>query len=58
LTVGLNADYHKQVKFSLQATHYMGKGAPLTLDATARYYSYAQTYRDRDFISFSIQSTF
>jgi len=57
-SIALNADYHKQVKFGLQYTHYLGTKGPLTLDPVLRQYSYYQTYADRDFISFSIQTSF
>ena len=57
-SIALNADYHKQVKFGLQYTHYLGTKGPLTLDPVVRQYSYYQTYADRDFISFSVQTSF
>jgi hypothetical protein len=58
MSVAFNAEYRKQIKFGLQLTHYFGAGGPLTADPTARYYSYQQNMKDRDFISLSVQSTF
>jgi len=57
MSIGISAEYQKKLKFGLQWTHYLGRGDAFTKDA-ARSYSYGQTYKDRDFISFSMQATF
>jgi Protein of unknown function (DUF1302) len=62
LSVGLNFEYQKLWKAGLQYTHYFGAGGPApSLPATGptgTYASYKQYYKDRDFISLSIQRTF
>lgn len=56
LTLGLNGVYEQAWKFSLAYTHFFGKAGTL-LDATQSF-SYQQTRKDRDFISFSVRRSF
>jgi hypothetical protein len=56
ITIGLTANYLETWRASLLYTHYYGRVAPAT-DAE-RHYSYAQSLGDRDFISFSLRTTF
>ena len=56
VTIGLKADYQKTWYASLSYTNFFGDGAPI-VDADNNY-TYKQTLKDRDFISFSIQRTF
>lgn len=60
LTVGLNFDYQKTWRASVQYTHYYGSEgpAPSLNPATSTQASYKQYYGDRDFITLSIQRTF
>ncbi|MFZ2987111.1 DUF1302 domain-containing protein [Ideonella sp.] len=60
MSIAFNADYQKLWKAGLQYTHYYGKGGPApSMDAaTNSYASYKQYYKDRDFISLSVQRTF
>lgn len=62
-SVGISGSYKKQVKFGLTYNHFFGKeNAFLTPNTTSIpgpfMTSGAQSLRDRDFISFAIQSTF
>lgn len=60
MSIGLNVEYQKLWKAGLQYTHYYGRGGPApSLDpATSTNASYRQYYKDRDFISLSVQRTF
>lgn len=60
MSIGLNFDYRKLWKAGVQYTHYYGRGGPApSLEAGATTYaSYRQYYKDRDFISLSVQRTF
>lgn len=60
ISIGLNADYQKTWKASLNYLHYYGpKGpAPAVNVAAGTYASYKQYYADRDYISLSVQRTF
>ena len=60
MSIAFNVDYQKLWKAGLQYTHYYGKGGPApSMDAaTNSYASYKQYYKDRDFISLSVQRTF
>jgi hypothetical protein len=60
MSIALNFDYQKLWKAGIQYTHYYGAGGPppnLTV-AAGSYASYKQYYKDRDFISLSVQRTF
>jgi len=60
MSIALNFDYQKLWKAGIQYTHYYGAGgpAPNLNVAAGSYASYKQYYKDRDFISLSIQRTF
>lgn len=62
ISVGFNFDYQKTWKAGLQFTHYFGSAGPApSLPAsgpTGTYASYKQYYKDRDFISLTIQRSF
>jgi hypothetical protein len=60
LSIGVLGDYLKVWKFSLNYTHYFGAsdGALTPANAAVQNYSYAQSLRDRDFVSLSISRTF
>jgi len=60
MSIGLNFDYQKLWKAGVQYTHYYGRGgpAPSMEAATNTNASYKQYYKDRDFISLSVQRTF
>ncbi|MCV4264318.1 DUF1302 domain-containing protein [Pseudomonas capsici] len=55
-TVALKADYQKQWYASLSYTNFFGDGGPV-IDGNANY-TYEQSFKDRDFVAFSIQRTF
>lgn len=59
-SIGLNADYQKTWKAGVNYTHYYGDAGPApSLDAaTNTYASFKQYYRDRDYISLTVQRTF
>lgn len=60
-SIGLNFDYRKTVKFGVNLVHFFGaEGTFITPNAApqATVLQYQQTNKDRDFISFSLQSTF
>lgn len=60
-TLGMNATIDRKWKAGLNYTHYFGDGNTVVSSATgpqSTYASYQQYYRDRDFISFTIQATF
>lgn len=61
LSLGANFDYRHKVKFGVNWVHFFGpEGTFITPNAapTATVLQYQQTNKDRDFISFSLQSTF
>jgi hypothetical protein len=63
LSIGLTANYHNTTKASLNFVHFIGKEDAFLKPNTSAVpgpfsLSYGQSLRDRDFISFSIQSTF
>jgi len=63
-SIGIKGDYQKQWRMALNYTHYFGKEdaflTPNTVDPTHGPFMQtgAQTLRDRDFISFTVQTTF
>lgn len=60
-SIGLNFDYRKSVKFGVNLVHFFGpEGTFITSNAApqATVLQYQQTNKDRDFISFSLQTTF
>lgn len=65
-SIGIKGDYLKQWRFALNYTHFFGKGnaflTPNTDASNPRNPLYmttgAQSLRDRDFLSFSVQTTF
>lgn len=60
LSVGINGEYLKAWKFGLNYTHYLGSANVYALpDANGlQARTYAQTLKDRDFVSFNVQRTF
>lgn len=56
LSIGLNFEYQQTWKGGLNYTHYIGSGGGV-LDAHG-HYSFAQSLKDRDVVSLSIQRTF
>ena len=57
ISIGVTADIRKQWKASANFTHYFGDaGGVLLSDNSAL--SFDQVYKDRDFISFSVQTAF
>jgi hypothetical protein len=60
VSIAFNFDYQKLWKAGLQYTHYLGRGGPApSLDAaTSTNASYQQYYKDRDFLSLSVQRSF
>ncbi|RFO96706.1 hypothetical protein DIC66_11865 [Rhodoferax lacus] len=61
-SLGLNATINRSWKAALTMTHYFGEGgtapSPTTNPKTATSASYKQIYADRDFIAFTLQTTF
>lgn len=60
-SIGANFDYRKKVKFGVNWVHLFGpEGTFITSNAApaSTVLQYQQTNKDRDFISFSLQSTF
>jgi len=59
-SVGISADYKKTWRFSVNYTHYFGSEDNFLTPANspAPVESYKQNYKDRNFISFSLQTTF
>lgn len=62
-SIGLTANYHNTTKASLNFVHFFGKENAFLKPNTSAVpgpfsLSFAQSLRDRDFISFSLQSTF
>lgn len=60
LSVGINLDYKKTWRAGLQYTHYIGAAgpAPSLNAATNTQASFKQYYKDRDFVTLSVQRTF
>lgn len=60
LSIGANFDYKKTWRAGVQFTHYIGAAgpAPSLNAATNTQASYQQYYKDRDFVTFSVQRTF
>lgn len=60
LSIGINGDYHKTWRFSLNYTRFLGKtrGVLTPPNSSAPSYSYQQNLKDRDFISLSVMRTF
>lgn len=60
LSIGANFDYKKTWRAGVQFTHYIGAAgaAPSMNAATNTQASYQQYYKDRDFVTFSVQRTF
>lgn len=60
LSVGVSADYRKTWRFSINYTHFFGSADNFLTPANspAPVESYKQNYKDRNFISFSLQTTF
>lgn len=56
LTVGLNGLYNQTWRFNLAYTHYYGNAGTL-LDASQSF-SYQQSRKDRDYLSFSVRRSF
>ncbi|NVM74479.1 hypothetical protein FHW83_000239 [Duganella sp. SG902] len=60
-SIGATFDYRKQFKFAVNLVHFMGaQGTFITPNVPPQQtvLQYQQTSKDRDFISFSLQSTF
>lgn len=60
VSIGLNFDYQKTWRAGLQYTHFFGSegAAPSLNPATATQAGYKQYYRDRNFVTLSVQRTF
>ena len=63
VSIGLTANYHNTTKASINFVHFFGKENAFLKPNTSAVpgpfsLSFAQSLRDRDFISFSLQSTF
>ena len=58
LSIGVNGSYLDAWRFTLGWTHFYGQAAPLQIGSSFTDYSYAQTLKDRDFVSLSIQRSF
>lgn len=60
LSIGINADYKRTWRFSVNYTRFFGSADNFLTPANspAPTESYKQNYNDRDFISFSLQTTF
>lgn len=54
-SIGVNADYAKTWRASLQLTHFFGKAEPFVVGGAL---SFGQVMKDRDFVSLSIQRSF
>ncbi|MGK5079161.1 DUF1302 domain-containing protein [Janthinobacterium sp. HLX7-2] len=57
LTIGINADYQKTWRASLQYVRFLGSAGAVGATGTS-FASYKQFYSDRNFVSLSIQRTF
>jgi hypothetical protein len=61
-SIALNATIHRSWKAGLTLTHYFGSAGSAPSSAmdpkTSTYASYKQFYADRDFIAFTLQTTF
>lgn len=60
LSIGVSADYKKIWRFGVNYTHFFGSADNFLTPANspAPVESYRQNYKDRNFISFSVQTTF
>jgi len=62
MSIGINGEYQKVWKLGAKYTHYLGNEnvfvIPSASPNSALMNSFAQTLKDRDFLSFSIQTTF
>ncbi len=62
LSIGVNGDYQRVWKLSAKYTHYLGSENVLAIPSVSPnsplMNSFGQTFKDRDFIVFSIQRTF
>lgn len=59
VSVGLNFEVQKTWKAAFNYTHYYGSaGAAPNVHISEPYASYQQYYRDRDFVTFTVQRTF
>ena len=60
VSAGFNFDYQKTWRAGVQWTHYFGHDgpAPAIGPTTSSYASYKQYYRDRNFVTLSVQRTF
>jgi hypothetical protein len=59
LSVGLSGRYLDVWNISLNYTHYYGKEAPGSrMTGSVTQFTYAQTFKDRDFLAFSLRRTF
>lgn len=59
MSIGLEADYNKRFKASVTYNRFLGAARPfLDIGGTGQYLTYGQALADRDFISFSLQTTF
>lgn len=59
LSLGLEADYNKRIKASVAYNRFLGSARPfLDVGGTGQYLTYGQALADRDFVSFSLQTTF
>lgn len=59
-SIGLNGTYNDGWRFSLSYTHYFGAQslALLSTSSNVTYFSYKQSQKDRDYVSFSVRRTF
>lgn len=60
-SVGANFDFRKKIKFNVNLVHFFGAGGTFISPNTppqSTVLQYRQTNKDRDFISFSLQTTF
>ena len=57
LSIGVNAEYNKKVRFGVSYTTYLGSSGAFFAPSNDRQ-SFQQKYADRDFLSFNIQTTF
>lgn len=60
LSIGLSGVYEQVWKFGLTYTHYFGPEATVIAppNAAVQAYSYGQSFKDRDFVSLTVQRTF
>ncbi|ANB73016.1 hypothetical protein AYM40_12060 [Paraburkholderia phytofirmans OLGA172] len=60
MSIGINGEYQKVWKFGLNYTHFYGPAAGVIgpPNSSVQAYTYGQTFKDRDFVSLSVQRTF